>query len=48
MNTNGFDKEVGKTREISVWLYVGLLFSLAGVVTGAGMLIWHIAELVLK
>jgi hypothetical protein len=48
LNTNRFDKEVGKSRETSVWLCVGLLVSLAGMATGAALLIWHLAKLIFK
>ena len=48
MSTNGFDKEMGKARGTSAWLFIGLLVSIAGMAAGAGMLIWHIAKLILK
>ncbi len=48
MNTDGFDKEKGKARGTSAWLFIGLLVSIAGMAAGAGMLIWHIAKLIFK
>ena len=48
MDNDESDKEMGKTRETSAWLFVGLLVSMAGMATGAGLLIWHIAKLIFK
>ncbi len=48
MDNNRIDKETGQTRQPFTWLYVGLLLSLAGVLTGAGLLIWHVANLIFK
>ena len=48
MNTDGFDKEKGKAHGTSAWLFIGLLVSMAGMATGAGLLIWHIAKLIFK
>jgi hypothetical protein len=48
LNTNGFDREIGETHGTSAWLFAGLLVSFAGMVTGAALLIWHIAEHIFK
>jgi len=48
LNTNESEKERGKTRQSFTWLYVGLLLSAAGVLTGAALLIWHLAKLIFK
>ena len=48
MDNNSFDREIRQTHQPFTWLYVGLLLSAAGVLTGAGLLIWQFAKLICR
>ena len=48
MNTDRLNNQTGKKCQTLAWLFVGLGLSIAGMAIGAVMLIWHLADLILR